>query len=456
MLQGYNTETAPSVRKRTVHEIGDVPRPYTPLKVTKRRKVVHDHAYLGAGDPIVLNKHDLDENTMTSPVRTSGYSVAKMCNEHNYATDDSKSSQIVFSPKTGFEIAIAHQNELKKERDEYLREVNYLKFQLQNLKTPTLTLDSLRENDRAIKLHTGLPSYAVFMFLYNQLEKKIVSLQYHTGNGSESKNAPESAICRKGPGRSLDKKNEMLLTLMKLKLNLLNEDLAFRFDISPALVSRIITTWIIFLGLELQQLIVWPKFDVLKQYYPKCFDAYDTVCCIIDCTEVSIQRCSLAESNCKCYSSYKGKPTAKVLIGCMPGGAISFISDVFCGSISDRDIVLKSDFLPKLEMLAHEALSKITVLADRGFNIQDLLLQYGVQLESPPFLKQKQQFSSEKAIKTKRVANSRVHVERVIGRLKEFKIFKSVIPTEYYDLLYFVFIICAAIVNLNPPVVKLE
>ena len=64
-------------------------------------------------------------------------------------------------------------------------------------------------------------------------------------------------------------------------------------------------------------------------------------------------------------------------------------------------------------------------LADRGFNIQELLVPFQVKLIIPPFLKKKKQPDVDDAVKTKQVANSRIHVERVIGRIKEFQIERS-------------------------------
>ena len=44
--------------------------------------------------------------------------------------------------------------------------------------------------------------------------------------------------------KNLSHKDEMLLTLMRLRLAVLNEDLADRFGISPTICSNTFTTWI--------------------------------------------------------------------------------------------------------------------------------------------------------------------------------------------------------------------
>ena len=61
---------------------------------------------------------------------------------------------------------------------------------------------------------------------------------------------------RPGPQRSLSLPQEMLLTLMKLKLGLINEDLAFRFMVSVGTVSSVFITWVKLMSKELLVLII--------------------------------------------------------------------------------------------------------------------------------------------------------------------------------------------------------
>ena len=57
---------------------------------------------------------------------------------------------------------------------------------------------------------------------------------------------------------------------------------------------------------------------------------------------------------------------------------MTFVSNVFEGSISDQSITKQSGLLECLEC-------GDSVMADKGFDIKDLLLQYGVQVNIPPF-----------------------------------------------------------------------
>lgn len=66
--------------------------------------------------------------------------------------------------------------------------------------------------------------------------------------------------------------------------------------------------------------------------------------CIIDCTEIKIQKPSSLLFQSQCFSEYKSANTLKYLVVCDPRGSILFVSDLYCGSISDNDICVKSGF----------------------------------------------------------------------------------------------------------------
>ena len=59
-------------------------------------------------------------------------------------------------------------------------------------------------------------------------------------------------------------------------------------------------------------------------------------------------------------------------------------------------------------------------MADKGFDIEDLLSSKQVSLNLPPFLQIQTQF-----LQTKTIAKVRIHVERAIRRIKEFHLFDS-------------------------------
>ena len=74
-----------------------------------------------------------------------------------------------------------------------------------------------------------------------------------------------------------------------------------------------------------------------------------------------------------------------------PSDAITFISQLYTGSISDREIVLRSG------LLSQKFEDGESVMADKVFQIQDIL-PLGVKLYIPPFLGRNSQMSAEDVI----------------------------------------------------------
>ncbi|CAB4043829.1 partial, partial [Paramuricea clavata] len=133
---------------------------------------------------------------------------------------------------------------------------------------------------------------------------------------------------------------EFVLTLMKLRLNMPFEDLAYRFGISVPTVSRIFLSWMIVMDVRLSPLIKWPEREDLWRTMPQCFQfsfGHKTTV-IIDCFEVFIDRPSNLLARAQTYSSYKSHNTVKVLIGITPQGTISFGKDTI-----ERNLTLEDD-----------------------------------------------------------------------------------------------------------------
>jgi len=139
--------------------------------------------------------------------------------------------------------------------------------------------------------------------------------------------------------------------------------------------------------------------------------------------------------------------TVKILVGITPSGAISFVSDCYEGSISDKKLVEVCGLLQKLE-------PEDEIMADKGFLIQDMLAPLGVRLNVPPLLKSNSQMAAKDVILMKKIAQLRIHVERAIGRVKEFRILQSVIPAAMWDSINQIVYVCCMLTNFNPPLVS--
>ena len=182
-----------------------------------------------------------------------------------------------------------------------------------------------------------------------------------------------------GRPRSLSPEQDLFMVLVRLRCGLLNLDIANRFGISQAQYSRIENTWLAFLYHRLRALPIWASHEHVQQTMPQSFrDAYPKTRVIIDCTEIYIEMPTSFRSQSATYSSYKNHNTAKGLIGISPAGYPSFISELYAGRTSDKQITKDCGILCMLE-------PGDDLMADRGFDIEDDMPD-GVTLNIPPFL----------------------------------------------------------------------
>lgn len=250
-----------------------------------------------------------------------------------------------------------------------------------------------------------------------------------------------------GPERVLTAKQELIMVLLKLRLGINNAFIGSLYGVSASTTSRIFNTWIKFLAFELSPLVFWPDKEVILQTMPKSLkQKYKTLRCTIDCTEVFIGRPRNLEIQSLTWSDYKKHNTIKFLIAIAPNGMISFLSKVWGGRASDVHITRESGFLDLID-------PGDIVLADRGFVVREDLLMRQAKLEIPPPSKGQEQQSPEEVAKTKNIANARIHVERAIGRMKTFSILQESLPITLVPLADDIIKVCAALVNLLPPLV---
>ena len=74
---------------------------------------------------------------------------------------------------------------------------------------------------------------------------------------------------------------------------------------------------------------------------------------------------------------------------------------------------------------------------------------------APPIM-MKNKISARASTATRRVATTRVHVERMIRKLKCFSILRGVIPLTFKAYVTSIVRVCAAIVNLQPSLIRTE
>ena len=206
---------------------------------------------------------------------------------------------------------------------------------------------------------------------------------------------------------------------------------------------------------NLEILIVCSR-EQLRKTMPRCFVEYYgyKVVAILNCFEIFVDRPSTLITKAVLWSNYKHHHTVKFLVCIAPQGVISYISSAWGGRVSDKHITQNSQFLANL-------LPVDVCLADRGFNIAS----FGATLKIPVFTRGQSQLSATAVESTRRLANVRIHVERVIGLLRnKYQILKGPLSIEMLytksgDQEAFIDKIakaCCALTNLSDSVIPFE
>ncbi len=246
---------------------------------------------------------------------------------------------------------------------------------------------------------------------------------------------------------NLTLQDQILMTLMKLRLNLGYTDLRVRFQVSKHTVGNIILTFIHLMHEILFQCGMEgniPSVAKNLSSLPKCFANYKNCRIVIDCTEIRSEVPSRLDEQKDTYSSYKHGNTLKGLIGIAPNGTITYASKLYPGSSSDKSIVSSCGILKYLK-------TGDLILADKGFLLKDVLPD-GVDINVPPFL-ETAQFTQSEVEQTRSIAKARIHVERAIARLKCYRILQF-IPKKLYRHSSKVFQLCAALTNYQNPLIS--
>ena len=88
-----------------------------------------------------------------------------------------------------------------------------------------------------------------------------------------------------------------------------------------------------------------------------------------------------------------------------------------------------------------------SVMADRGFEIQDLLVLRKASSNIPPFMRCKDQLDPDEEDETRQIASVRIHEERAIERIKNFNILRQIIPNTMAEDTNKIWKVCAIFTN---------
>ncbi|KAK0134860.1 THAP domain-containing protein 2 [Merluccius polli] len=294
----------------------------------------------------------------------------------------------------------------------------------------------LTASDDSIRFYTRFASYQHFQAFWSLVEPAVNSKMVRITSSKTASNSSSS---------SHQTKHELLLFLMYLAVGLPLNDLAERFNIHRSTASRIVSTWTQFLYTLLGSKRLWLPSEVVRAHLPPEFDAFADTQAVFDCTEIHCQTPSSLLLQSEVFSTYKSHATLKAMIGMAPHGAITFVSGLYAGSISDREIF-------KLSGISKLLKPDMAIMVDKGFRVDYLV---PCKVYRPAFLSKNKQMSRENVRQTQSIARLRVHVERCIRRVKENKLFDTEIPLSVCGNIEQLFSVACFLVNYqNGPLVK--
>lgn len=299
-------------------------------------------------------------------------------------------------------------------------------------------------SDVDIRFWTGFYSYQTFSaFWEHMVEPNIRQIKYYGAH-----NAAQLRDFKCGPTRQLASIDELFLTLVKLKQGSANQDLAERFGITDSHVSNIFITWVSILNKVLTNQNIWMSKRKVVKNMPDCFKPlYKDVRVVIDCTEMRIEKPSDCEAQAASYSQYKSSNTLKALIGISPSGVTTFVSDLYEGKISDNEITMRSGLFDLMQ-------KGDAVMCDRGWTCREAAAKRGIRLITPHFLQRDGKLDLPQLVESVAIARVRIHVERIMGRIKQWHFLTRTIHLTQWDSINHIFNVCARLTMFWPPLVE--
>lgn len=255
----------------------------------------------------------------------------------------------------------------------------------------------------------------------------------------------------KGNRNALDGIDICYLVLRKIKLNESFGILGHEFGISRSYASRLFKANLNFISGHFKELVLWPKSETIKRNLPVSFRKnYRNVNSIIDCLETEIEKPSRPRDQALTWSQYKKCNTLKYLIGITPDGLISFISAGYGGRATDEMVVSQSGYLEKLY-------PGMQIMADRGFKkVEQYVIAKKCSFVRPPSVKEGVKLTRQQVVESRKIAGLRIHVERTISRIREFKFCSphACIDNKMIKHCDDAMLIVCGLINLRGPLIK--
>ena len=288
-------------------------------------------------------------------------------------------------------------------------------------------------DDEAIRYYTGLENYSKVMFVLATLGHAAYNLSYYYyAHTCENLSVP----------------NQFFLVLIKLRVHMPNFQLSRMFAISENSVSNIFITWINFMALQWREIGIMPSREMTSFHMPDDYvKKFPRTRVIIDGMECPIMKPKNPRAQQATFSSYKNRNTLKVLVGSSPGGVINLVSPAYGGSVSDRQLTERIN-------LGKACDPGDQIMADKGFNIQDIVGLDDVHVNMPTFLRKGNQFHPKVLARDRQIASKRVHIERHIGLIKTYKILCQPMNLNEASLGSEIIFVCSMLCNFRSCIIR--
>lgn len=307
--------------------------------------------------------------------------------------------------------------------------------------------------DMAPFSYEGSQSWTDSDFLYfTGISKEAFNILYELVDGDKNKTMkyrPDAHTPSREVFSTVSMKTKLFITLVRLRRGFSLRDLKLMFNLHESQISNIFTAWVRIMSETFKSMeeALFAKVSTQEENKPDCYSPFPNLRCVVDSTDVKIQKPSDMGQQANTFSQYKAHNIVKFLIATSLYGGLSFISEGMEGNISDRQIFLRSGIMQHLN--AGEA-----IMTDRGFDIENDLNDIEVDLLIPPFLGGRDAFTPREVLISKAIASSRIHVETFIGRVKFFKFIRYVVPNTMVDILSDIVRVCACLVNFGEPFIR--
>ncbi|XP_038047675.1 uncharacterized protein LOC119721789 [Patiria miniata] len=286
------------------------------------------------------------------------------------------------------------------------------------------TIEDFKTDSAGVHYYTGLQDYLTFSDVLASLGPSAFKLTYLHG--------VRPSICVP---------DQFFLTVIKCRRYTPNFELSRMFKISESEVYCIFVTWMRFMSLQWREVDIWPSRDCVSFYAPSDFKRnFPTTRTILDGFEFPVKKPKAPTAQQVTFSTYKNRNTAKSVLGVTPGGLVSYMSCAYGGSTSDRQIAERSGLTRRTD-------PGDAIMVDKGFDIQDTFAPVDVTINIPTFFRKKNRMSGKSVLRDRKISSKRVHVERIIGLGKTYKILTQPLNQTEMTLASNIAFVCFMLLN---------